>query len=102
DEMIRLGYERRRETLGEQFFDELRNFYQFTPQIRTANPSFRPKIRFADLQMLVLQEGADLSDNTPIIYIVHGDKRTEAREKALRAHWQAGKYNLQITYAVIM
>lgn len=102
DEMIRLGYEKKREILGEQFFDEVRNFYLFQPQIRTANPSFRPKFRFADLQMLVLQEAADLTDNTPIIYITHGDKRIKERERGLRAQWQAGFFNLKISYAVAM
>lgn len=102
DEMIRLGLERRREILGEQFFDEVRNFYLFQPQIRTANPSFRPKFRFADLQMLVMQEAAELTDNTPLIYITHGDKRVKERERALRAQWQAGNFNMQIAYATLV
>lgn len=101
DEMIRLGYEKRRETHGDQFFDEVRSFYNFVPQIRTSNPSFRPRIRFPDLQMMVIQEAGDITDNEPIIYLRHGTERKQEREQALRAQWEACNFNLQFLHANI-
>lgn len=101
DELIRLGYDKRRETLGDQFFDEIRSFYNFIPQIRTTNPSFRPKIRFPDLQMMVVQEAGDITDNAPIIYLAQDTQRKPEREKALQAQWAAGRYNMHALQAEI-
>src|SRR5215831_13831374 len=101
DEMIRLAYDKRRETHGDQFFDEVRSFYTFIPQIRTTNPSFRPKIRFPDLQMMVIQEAGDITDNQPIICLSQEAVRKQEREKALQAQWQAGHFNLQLLHAEI-
>lgn len=101
DEMIRLGYDKRRETHGDQFFDEIRSFYNFVPQIRTTNPSFRPKIRFPDLQMMVVQEAGDITDNLPIIYLSQDSVRRKEREAALQAQWQAGHYNQQLLHGMI-
>lgn len=101
DELIRLGYDKRRETHGDQFFDEIRSFYNFIPQIRTTNPSFRPRIRFPDLQMMVIQEAGDITDNQPIIYLQQDSVRKEEREKALLAQWTAGHYNMEALSAEI-
>jgi len=101
DEMIRLSYDKRRETHGDQFFDEIRSFYTFVPQIRTTNPSFRPKIRFPDLQMMVVQEAGDITDNLPIIYLTHEAQRKKEREAALQAQWAAGHFNVQLLHAEI-
>jgi hypothetical protein len=101
DELIHLGYDKRRETLGDQFFDEIRSFYNFIPQIRTTNPSFRPKIRFPDLQMMVVQEAGDITDNQPIIYLQQDSVRKNEREKALLAQWAAGRYNMEALSAEI-
>jgi len=101
DQMIELSESKRREIQGVNFFQMLREFYNFHGAPVPLTPTFRPNVRLADLQMLTLQEASDLTENSPVIFVSRQDKRHPNREEALRAVWQRGQFNNQIMYAII-
>ena len=100
DELQRLSREYRDRTLGPDWFKQMREMYDLS-DVETSSPSFRPRIRVPQLQVLLLSEATDLSDNTPRVYIVdkRDGKRDEARERAFQEHWREGFVNEELLYS---
>ena len=102
DELHTLSADYRREFLGEDFFQQMRDLYTLSNIVDTNVPSFRPRVTVPQLQMLTLNEASDLADMMPKIYLVHDKEcRNKARESALQAEWRQGYFNLEIMYATI-
>jgi len=99
DELQRISGEYRREQLGEDWFRDVRDFFSLNTMQATA-PSFRPRVLVPELQMQMLAEAGDVTDNTPVIYITNRDTgRDKNREQAMRGSWRQGQYNLQLFMA---
>jgi hypothetical protein len=106
DQLQQLSADYRRTFLGDDFFNESRNFYNMSLNQTSRTPSFRPRIEIPQLQMFACTEASDLADADPKIYIVHdpqGKKpqRDKQREKVFQANWREGFFNIQIMYASI-
>lgn len=102
DEMLRLGRQKRDEILGQDYFQRLRDFWNFRQGVASASrtPTFRPLIQFSDLHWMAIQEAGDLTDNAPIPIITSPDySRRQADEKALRGQWYVGGYNMSFYHA---
>jgi hypothetical protein len=101
DTLQDLSRAHRDEFLGANWLSDIRDLYNLRPPIVTA-PTFRPPISVPQLQMLILMEASDLSDNTPKLYITGPDgKRDRQRETALMAQWRSANVNLNLMYASI-
>jgi hypothetical protein len=92
----------RESVLGAGWDDEVESFYNMTPTLDPA-PNFRPRISIPQLQREMLSEASDLSDVSPVIYIVKKDKseRDKKLEEALQAQWKHGNFNMEILKATI-
>lgn len=105
DQLQQLSADYRRMFMGDNFFEEIRNFYNMTlNQPASRAPTFRPRIEIPQLQMFSCTEASDLADSDPRIYIVHDPmegkpRRDQKREKAFQAQWRESFVNLQIMYA---
>lgn len=99
DELQRISSDYKREQLGEDWFRDVRDFFSLQTMQATA-PSFRPRVIVPELQMYMLAEAGDVTDNSPVIYITereHG--RDKAREQAMRGAWRQGQFNIQLFLA---
>jgi len=81
---------------------EIERFYNLTESLSPA-PSFRPKVLIPECQTDMLHEASDLSDVSPIPYIIQKglDDRQLTREKAFQAQWKQSDYNLEFLKATI-
>lgn len=96
DELQRLSSELKRDLLGEQWFREVDEYYTLNSMQGIA-PSFRPRVIVPELQLYMLAEAGDITDNSPVIYITereHG--RDKDREAVIRGAWRQGQYNLEL------
>lgn len=86
---------------GENWAKKMREFYMMVEGDDQILPSFRPLVQVPELQTIILNEAADLSDSVPKIYLTKGDhrQREEEVEKGLQAQWTEGAYNIQLMYA---
>lgn len=101
DALESLAKKKREDVLGVGWEKDAKEFYELTyDSSTTASPAFRPQVRIPELQMLLLNEASDLSENNPRIYLATEEAgRDRAREKALQAKWKQDKLNLEILYA---
>ena len=102
DEMWRLGFKKREEILGADYFSRLRDFWNMRQGVASTSrtPTFRPTIMFSDLHWMAIQEAGDLTDNAPIPIITGADNSRRADdEKALRGQWYIGEYGLSFYHA---
>jgi len=102
DEMWRLGFKKREEILGADYFSRLRDFWAMRQGVASTSrtPTFRPTIMFSDLHWMAIQEAGDLTDNAPIPIITGPDNSRRADdEKALRGQWYIGEYGLSFYHA---
>lgn len=98
DELQFLSQEYRREHFGIDWEKDVKEFYHITDGVG-AVPSFRPKVKIPQLQLLMLNEATDLSDTTPIVYIAHKSQRDKDRERAFQQHWRQGYVNNRMLFA---
>jgi len=87
DEWQNLADRKREDALGNNFFDEVKTFFNLSDNQMA--PRFRPAVRIPELQMICMKEANDLSEFQPQAYIYNGstDKRVENLEKAFKAQW---------------
>lgn len=91
----------RDEYLGSNWFSDVRDIYNLTPKAIVA-PSFRPPIEVPQMQVLALQESADLASNIVKVYITGPNgKRDEDREHAFTSAWRTSFVNLHTMYSTI-
>lgn len=66
-------------------------------------PTFRPHIITPELQTLMMREANDLSDTSPLPYIMDSDnmKRDEVREKAFQSEWRRAKVSYHSMFATL-
>src|SRR5271169_2184696 len=72
DELIRISEEARTDVYGPKHSEDCRNFYQLFERTRKM-PTYRPRIAAPQLQLLLMQEAADLADTTIQVFIQKDD-----------------------------
>jgi hypothetical protein len=92
----------REAVLGKNWSMDIERLYNLSEAFSPV-PSFRPRILVPELQIDTLHEASDLSDLSPIPYIIRQgkDERDEEREKAFVANWKRSNYNLELLRATI-
>lgn len=100
DELIRQSETARQEVYGANSDEDSKNFYNLFERTRRM-PTFRPRIAAPQLQLLLLQEAAEVTDNNVRVYIHKKDERDKDREKAFQEHWRQEFFNLQLLMAQI-
>jgi hypothetical protein len=98
-ELRRISAEARRELLGDDWFRNVKDFYAL--DVGTGQmPTFRPRVAIPQLQMFMLAETSELTDNDPIIYITnHEGERDKDRERVLKGHWRQEHYSIKLMMA---
>jgi len=84
DELIRLSETERRETYGPNWDQDCKDFYNLfegTSRI----PSYRPRIKAPQLQLLLLQEAAEATDTNIRVYIHKKDQETGTARRRFRS-----------------
>lgn len=100
DELQRISEAERTDALGANWFEQVKSFYQLSQEAGIV-PSFRPKVHIPELQVLMLNEAADLSDSSPRVYIQHRNERDKAREEAFQKQWQQGFFSNHILLSIL-
>lgn len=98
DELERISQEERDNTLGDDWFQEVRDFHSLTGRF-PASPTFRPRVVVPQLQTLMLNEATDLSDQQPKIFIMKDGKRDRQAEDGFTEHWRQQYFNNKIFLA---
>src|SRR6266481_4676912 len=93
DELISLSEEARRDVYGPNSDTDNKNLYNLFERTRKM-PTFRPRISAPQLQILLLNEAADLTDANIRVFIHKGDGRDKDRENAFRQHWRQQFFSL--------
>jgi hypothetical protein len=92
DELQRISGDHRDKFLGQNWFPQVRDFYNLAGAGRTT-PSFRPRISIPQLQVMNISEATELSDSSPKVYIYNresgdvDDDRTRAFDEQWRRAW---------------
>ena len=102
DELQRIALAHRAEVLGQNWFSEVKDFYNLSGS-NTRTPTFRPKVVIPQLQLLSISEATDLSDSSPRIYIQDRStgKRAEGDEIAFQQEWKDLHVNYQLMHAIL-
>lgn len=93
----------RNRSLGQNWIDEVRQFYELKRAVEPIYPVFAPAVRVPSLQMLMLQEATDLSDISPRIYVAKNTDWSEFdldNEYALEAQWQQSRANQALLHMI--
>ena len=100
DLLQRIAKDAKRDLLGANWFQNVRDFYSLDAAQGTGPLIFRPRVDIPALQMYMLSETAELSENVPVIYLTGEDgKRDMEREKIFRGIWKQEWYSLSIMMA---
>jgi len=100
DLLQRIAKDAKRDLLGADWFKNVKDFYSLDAAQGTGPLVFRPRVDIPQLQMFMLAETAELSDNTPVIYLTGDDgKQDKDREKIFRGIWKQEWYTLSIMLA---
>lgn len=100
DLLQRIASDAKRDLLGPDWFKNVKDFYSLDAAQGTGPLVFRPRVDIPQLQMFMLSETAELSDNTPVIYLTGEDgKRDVQRESIFRGIWKQEWYSLSIMMA---
>jgi hypothetical protein len=100
DLLQRIAKDAKRDLLGADWFKNVKDFYSLDASQGTGPLVFRPRVDIPQLQMFMLAETAELSDNSPVIYLTGDDgKRDDKREKIYRGIWKQEWYSLSIMMA---
>jgi hypothetical protein len=100
DELIAQSEEARRDVYGPNQDTDDKNFYNLFERERKM-PTFRPRIAAPQLQILLLNEVADLTDANVRVFIHKGDERDKEREDAFQMHWKQEFFQLQLVMAQV-
>lgn len=100
DTLQQLSSNYRDEVFGDNWFKDLRDFYNLATN-PAQYPSFRPPVNVPQFQLLSVTEASDLADSNPKIYITKGDKRVKDRETALQSEWRDSYVNNQLMLASV-
>ena len=100
DLLQRIAKDAKRDLLGADWFKNVKDFFSLDAAQGTGPLVFRPRVDIPELQMQMLSETAELSDNTPVVYLT-GDDGTQdkTREKIFRGIWKQEWYSLSIMMA---
>ena len=103
DEWQRLSADARKKVVGEGWFEDVEKFISLTGYGNDQAPSFRPQIAIPELQSLMFNEGNDLSELSPIVYIFNGisGKREEDRERIFRSEWRQMMVNYHLMFSIL-
>ena len=104
DELYQAGMQARNRAMGQNWYDEIRQFYELKRAVEPIYPVFAPAVRIPSLQMLMLQEATDLSDISPRIYVAKNTDWSELdqdNEYALEAQWQQSRTNMAILHMIL-
>jgi len=100
DLLQRIAKDAKRDLLGADWFKTVKDFYSLDAAQGSGPLAFRPRVDIPQLQMFMLAETAELSDNSPVIYLTGDDgKRDDKREKIFRGIWKQEWYTLSIMMA---
>lgn len=100
DLLQRIAKDAKRDLLGADWFKQVKDFYSLDASQGTGPLVFRPRVDIPQLQMYMLSETAELSDNVPVIYLTGEDgKRDIKRESIFRGIWKQEWYSLSIMMA---
>lgn len=100
DLLQRIAKDAKRDLLGADWFKNVKDFYSLDAAQGTGPLVFRPRVDIPQLQMFMLAETAELSDNSPVIYLTDEDgKQDKSREKIFRGIWKQEWYTLSIMMA---
>ncbi len=100
DTLQRIAKDAKRDLLGADWFRNVKDFYSLDAAQGTGPLVFRPRVDIPELQMQMLSETAELSDNVPVIYLTGEDgKRDQGRERIYRGIWKQEWYSLSIMLA---
>lgn len=98
-ELRRIAAYSKDDFLGSNWFDDVKQFYSLDDPI-SQTPSWRPRVAIPQLQMFMLAETSELTDNDPRIYITSPDgDRDKEREKALEGMWKQEHYSYHLMRA---
>jgi hypothetical protein len=100
DLLQRIAKDAKKDLLGADWFRSVKDFYSLDAAQGTGPLVFRPRVDIPELQMQMLSETAELSDNTPVIYLTdESGKQDEMRQKIFRGVWRQEWYSLSIMMA---
>lgn len=101
DQLQRISQEAKKELLGADWFRNVKSFYSLDSAAGVPSALvFRPNVDIPQLQMFMLAETAELTENSPVVAISnHEGKREEERERVLRGLWRTEFYNIKIMLA---
>ncbi len=100
DLLQRIAKDAKRDLLGPDWFRNVKDFYSLDAAQGSGPLVFRPRVDIPQLQMFMLSETAELSDNSPVIYLTGEDgKRDVQREAIYRGIWKQEWYSLSIMQA---
>jgi hypothetical protein len=100
DLLQRIAKDAKRDLLGADWFKNVKDFYSLDASQGTGPLVFRPRVDIPQLQMFMLSETAELSDNVPVIYLTNEDgSRDVKRESIFRGIWKQEWYSLSIMMA---
>lgn len=101
DQLQRASMKERDLKLGQNWTQDMKDFYSLNYSSNTPTPSYRPRVIFPELQYLMMSEATDLTNDMPRVYISINGKRDEKREKAFAGAWRNGMVNNRIFEAVL-
>jgi hypothetical protein len=100
DLLQRIAKDAKRDLLGADWFRNVKDFFSLDAAQGTGPLVFRPRVDIPELQMQMLSETAELSDNVPVIYLTGEDgKRDTPRERIYRGIWKQEWYSLSVMMA---
>ena len=100
DELVSISEEARRDAYGPNSDVDVKNLYNLFERTRKM-PTFRPRISAPQLQILLLNEAADLTDANIRVFIHKGDQRDKDKEEAFRQHWRQEFFSIQLIMAQV-
>ena len=104
DDLAQAAQQSRNRAMGQNWYDEIRQFIELKRAVEPIYPVFAPAVRIPALQMLMFQEATDLADISPRIYIAKSsawDQMDEQNEAALEAQWQQSKTNMALLQMIL-
>lgn len=101
DTLQRMAVQERNNRWGENWTQEMVDFFNLDYFPTTATPSYRPRVILPEIQFLLMSEATELTNDSPKVYISVNGKSDEERAKAFAAQWKLGSYNNRIFDAVL-
>lgn len=102
DEIQRISADHRDKFLGQNWFPEVRDFYNLAG-MGTRTPSFRPRVNIPQLQVLNISEATELSDSSPRIFIYDrtSGKVDDQRGRAFDEQWRRSWVNYYLLHSIL-